>query len=189
MLLVYMRNFVCCTFSFMLSCDYWWLHCHQRRVFMTCCIGWVLHLRGSIHFFALVHAFLCSMLSEGVLVFRGSELLSCICLGGACEFCALFCCFIDYVFLSRLCWAVAHIFGDRDLSKSIWRLWYLLYKWLWYWLLCGFCSHIYEFYLALDHMDDILDICFSNHFFCFNVVNTVIKGEIVQIKLIWALIW
>ena len=111
MLLVYMRNFVGCTFSFMLSCDYWWLHCHQRRVFMTCCIGWVLHLRGSIHFFALLHAFLSSMLSGGVLVFRGSVLLSCVCLGEACKFCALFCCFVDYVFSFRLCWAIPIFLG------------------------------------------------------------------------------
>ena len=55
-------------------------------------------LRGSIHFFVLVPPFLCSMLSEGVLVFKGSVLLSCICLGRACEFCALFC-----GFLSTMC--------------------------------------------------------------------------------------
>jgi len=64
----------------------------KGEFFITCCIGRVLHLRRSIHFFALMYAFLCSMLSEGVLVLRWSVwafcalLLSCICIGGACEF-------------------------------------------------------------------------------------------------------
>ena len=58
---------------------------------------------GSIPFFALVHTFFCSMLSEGVLVFRGSVLHSCICLEGAYGFCAPFYCSVDYVFSSRLC--------------------------------------------------------------------------------------
>ena len=46
----------------------------KEEFFMTCCIWRVLHLRGSIHFLILVHAFLSSMLSGGVHVFRGSLL-------------------------------------------------------------------------------------------------------------------
>ena len=43
-------------------------------------------------------------------------------LGGACEFCTLFCSFVDVVFSSRLCRVIAHVFGDRDFSKSIFVL-------------------------------------------------------------------
>ena len=46
----------------------------KEEFFMTCCIRRVLHLRGSIHFLIVVHAFLSSMLSGGVHVFRGSLL-------------------------------------------------------------------------------------------------------------------
>ena len=150
----------------------------------------VLHLRGIIPFFALVHTFFCSMLSEGVLVFRGSVLLSCICLGGACGFCAPFYCSVDYVFSSRLCWDVvislgAEIFPSRfgicDASHA-----------------SDFDIDFYEafvhlnmnFCLSFDPLDEIFSFCLSNHFLCFNVVKTLIKGEIIW-KSSWyePLIW
>ena len=36
-----------------------------------------------------------------------------------------------------------------------------------------------NFCLSFDPLDEIFSFCLSNHFLCFNVVNTLIKGEIM----------
>jgi len=36
-----------------------------------------------------------------------------------------------------------------------------------------------NFCMSFDSLDDIFDFCLSNHFMSFNVVNTLIKGEIM----------
>ena len=36
-----------------------------------------------------------------------------------------------------------------------------------------------NFCLSFDPLDEIFSFCLSNHFLCFNVVKTLIKGEII----------
>jgi hypothetical protein len=80
------------------------------------------------------------------------------------------------VFLSRLCRAVAHVFGDRDFAKLMWFFSCQVIL-----VLCPCVIFI--------HLDELFGFCFPNHFFCSVVVNTLIKGEkIEQIKLTCTLI-
>lgn len=59
-------------------------------------------------------------------------------------------------------------------------------------LILAFLRHLFTWIwdsLVSRSLDEICSFCISNHFLCLNVVNTLIKGEIVEIKLIWVLIW
>ena len=102
---------------------------------------------------------------------------------------ALLCLFLrDHVFLSRLCWAVAHVFGDRDFSKLMWPQCYfscqvtllLAFVWLsitWMgvlplWCQNGFCGSSHSKWLWYLSVCDFwslgwdFGLSLSNHFFC-----------------------
>jgi len=195
MLLVYLRSFVGCT---LYSCSH---------VFHD-----ILHWEGFA--FEGEHPFFCSgsMLLEGVHVFMGSvwafcaafaqlHMLSgslwvlCSCLGcveplpislgtetfpswfGLCD--AYHANDFDvylYVVFIHLDGSFANLISHRGLNEPSIDLSHPK------------CFDL-DFCLALDQLDDIFRFCLSNHFLCYNVVNTLIKGEIEKIKLIWALIW
>jgi hypothetical protein len=105
-------------------------------------------------------------------------------LEGSCDFACPWsvlsplCLFLrDHAFLSRLCWAVAHVFGDRDIALA--------------------------FVVSLMPSDLVLCSCvvfftwmscssfaLSNHFFVLTCCQSAPQGgEIWKIKLIWILIW
>jgi hypothetical protein len=173
MLLVYLRSFVDCTLSFMHSYDSWHVALEEF------CIWGGAFLRSCA-------AFLPSMFSGGALVFRAermsflcSFLLSCIRLVWACEFYALF------LVVSSRC---PYLWGPRSIQVDLALMMSLMQVTLIFYIIWPLFTW-YEFYLLFDHLDESFSFYLSNHFLCFNVVNTLIKGEIQETKLIWALIW
>ena len=173
MFLVYLRSFVDCTLSFMHPYDSWHVALEEF------CIWGGAFLRSCA-------AFLPSMFSGGALVFRGermsflcSFLLSCICLVWACEFYALF------SVVSSRC---PYLWGPRSIQVDL----ALMMSLMQVTLIFAFMRHLFTWIwvlLVFRSLDEIFSFWLSNHFMCFNVVNTLIKGEIKEIKLIWALIW
>jgi len=148
----------------MLLCDSWWLHCHQRGEF-----SWHIALgEFCIWGGAFISLLLCMQF-----------FVACSCLGGACVFCALFCsigiicsclCCVEPLPMSLGTENFPSRFGICDASHaSDFDIGFY----------AVFVHLNMSFWLSFDPLDEIFSFWLSNHFMCFNVVNTLIKGEIM----------